>query len=147
MKVILYEDIPHLGKTGDIVNVTNGYARNYLVPKQLAVQANPKNVRQIEHQKKLIEQRQIKMKQDARTFASRLESISITIARKAGEQDKLYGSVGTKDVKDALKEEGIIVDRKNIILEEPIKSLGVYTVDIKFHTDVIGKLKVWVVAE
>jgi large subunit ribosomal protein L9 len=147
MKVILREDVPDLGSIGEVVKVKNGYARNYLIPKQLAVQANTKNLRQLEHQKKLIEAHKSRVRKDAHTLAEDIEKISCTIPMLVGEQDKLFGSVTAKDIEEALAQEGISLSRKRIILEEPIKSLGVYTVDVRLHTEVTAKLKVWVVAK
>jgi large subunit ribosomal protein L9 len=147
MKVILKEDVPDLGSTGEVVNVKAGYARNYLIPQSLAVQANTKNMRQLEHQKKLIDAHKSRVRKDANTMAEDIEKISCTIAMLVGEQDKLFGSVTSKDIEEALAQEGINISRKRIILEEPIKSLGVYTVDVRLHTEVTAKLKVWVVAK
>jgi large subunit ribosomal protein L9 len=147
MKVILREDVPDLGSIGDVVNVKNGYARNYLIPKQLAVQANTKNLHQLEHQRRLIEAHKSRVRKDAHTLAEDIEKISCTIPMLVGEQDKLFGSVTAKDIEEALAQEGIDISRKRIVLEEPIKSLGVYTVDVRLHTQVTAKLKVWVVAK
>lgn len=147
MKVILKEDVPDLGSVGEVVNVKNGYARNYLIPKQLAVQASTKNLSQLEHQKRLIESHKSRVKKDADTMAEDIEKISCTIPMLVGEQDKLFGSVTSKDIEEALIQEGISISRKRIILEEPIRSLGVYTVDVRLHTNVTAKLKVWVVAK
>ena len=147
MKVILKEDVADLGSVGDVVNVKNGYARNYLIPKHLAVQASTKNLSQLEHQKKLIESHKSRVKKDADTMAEDIEKISCTIPMLVGEQDKLFGSVTSKDIEEALVQEGINISRKRIILEEPIRSLGVYTVEVRLHTNVTAKLKVWVVAK
>ena len=147
MKVILKEDVPDLGSTGEVVAVKDGYARNYLIPQSLAVQASIKNIRQLEHQKKLIEAHKSRVRKDADIMAVDIEKISCTIPMLVGEQDKLFGSVTSKDIEEALSQEGISISRKRIILEEPIKSLGVYTVDVRLHTDVTAKLKVWVVAK
>lgn len=147
MKIILREDVPNLGVIGDIVTVKDGYARNYLIPNDMAVQANTKNLRQLEHQKKLIESHKSKIKQEAVQIAEDLEGVSCTIPMLVGEQDKLFGSVTAKDIEEALAQEGIKLSRKRIILDEPIKSLGVYTVGVRLHSEVTGKLKVWVVAK
>jgi large subunit ribosomal protein L9 len=147
MKVILREDVTNLGGIGEVVSVKEGYARNYLLPNKLAVVANEKNARQIDHQKKLIERHKIRMTADAKELAERIQSVSCTIPVLVGEQDKLFGSVTTKDIEEALAQEGLKISRKKIILEEPIKALGVYTVDVRLHPDVVGKLKVWVVAK
>ena len=147
MKVILREDVPNLGKTGDIVDIADGYGRNYLLPRKVAVQASTKNLKLLEHQKKMIQARQAKRKQESQDLATQLESASCTITRKAGEEDKLYGSVSTRDIAEALKDEGIELDRRKILLEEPIKQLGVFTVSVQLHPDVTGSIKVWVVKE
>jgi large subunit ribosomal protein L9 len=145
LKVILREDVSNVGKTGDTVVVADGYGRNFLLPRGLAVQASTKNVKMMEHQKKLIQARQAKLRQESQDLAKRLEGVSCTIARKAGEEDKLYGSVTARDIADAVKEEGVLLDRKKILLTEPIKKLGVFTVSVQLHPDVVGNVKVWVV--
>ena len=147
MKLILREDVENLGKVGDVVHVAGGYGRNYLLPRGLAVKASTKNLKEQEHQKKLIQARLERQKKDAQELAGSLDSVSCTIARKTGEEDKLYGSVTSRDIEEALKEEGVTIDRKRILLEEPIKKLGVYTVPVKLHTEVTGNIKVWVVKE
>jgi len=147
MKIILREDVPDLGAIGDIVTVKDGYARNYLIPNQMAVQASTKNLHQLEHQKRLIESHKTRIRQEASTLAEQLEGVSCTIPMLVGEQDKLFGSVTAKDIEEALAQEGIKLSRKRIILDEPIKSLGVYTIDVRLHQEVTGKLKVWVVAK
>jgi large subunit ribosomal protein L9 len=147
VKLILREDVENLGRVGDVVDVAGGYGRNYLLPRGLAVKASTKNLKEQEHQKKLIQARLERHKKDAQEMAGSLDSVSCTIARKTGEEEKLYGSVTSRDIEEALKEEGISIDRKRILLEEPIKQLGVYTVPVKLHTEVIGNIKVWVVKE
>ena len=145
MKLILREDVETLGKVGDVVDVAGGYGRNYLLPRGLAVKASTKNLKEQEHQKKLIQARLARQKKDAEEVAGSLDSVSCTISRKTGEDEKLYGSVTSRDIEEALKEEGVSIDRKRILLEEPIKKLGVYTVPVKLHTEVTGNIKVWVV--
>ena len=147
MKLILREDVENLGKIGEIVEVASGYGRNYLLPRGLAVNASSKNVKEQEHQKKLIQASMDRQKKDAQELAGSLDSVSCTITRKTGEDEKLYGSVTSRDIEEALREEGVSIDRKRILLEEPIKKLGVFTVPVKLHTDVTGKIKVWVVKE
>lgn len=147
MKLILREDVENLGKIGQIVEVAGGYGRNYLLPRGLAVKASTKNLKEQEHQKKLIQARMDRQKKDAQELAGSLDSVSCTIARKTGEDDKLYGSVTSRDIEEALREEGVSIDRKRILLEEPLKKLGVYTVPVKLHADVTGNIKVWVVKE
>jgi len=147
MQVILREEVPNLGKAGELVNIKDGYGRNYLIPRGLAVIATPRNVRRIEHDKRVIEQQAAKRRRDAQSFKEKLEALSLTIARNTGEEDKLFGSVTNRDIADALKQEGFDIDRKSILLEQPIKALGVYTVDVKLTAEVTANLKVWVVAK
>lgn len=145
MKVILVEDIPTVGKMGSLVQVKDGYARNFLIPKKLAVPANPQNIKNLEHQTTLLKQKQNRIKREAEKLANKIEKTSCTISRSAGEEDKLFGSVTSIDIEESLKEEGITVDRKKILLDEPIKTLGIYKVPIKIHPEVTAHLKVWVV--
>lgn len=145
MKVILTEDIPNLGKMGDLIQIKDGHARNYLIPKKLAVPANPQNLKAFEHQKTLLKQKQNRIKREAEKLAEKIENISCTISKPTGEEDKLFGSVTSLDIEESLKEEGVKIDRKKILLEEPIKTLGIYKVPIKVHPEIIAKLKVWVV--
>ncbi len=147
MKLILREDVENLGKIGEIVEVAGGYGRNYLLPRGLAVKASTKNLKEQEHQKKLIQARMDGQKKDAQEMAGSLDSVSCTISRKTGEDEKLYGSVTSRDIEEALREEGVSIDRKRILLEEPLKKLGVYTVPVKLHADVTGNIKVWVVKD
>jgi len=147
MKVILLEDIPSLGKAGDLVKVSDGYGRNYLIPQKKAVVATEKSVKVIEHQKRLVQQRMEKAKKDAEKLGRQIENLSCTFAKTVGESGKLFGSVTSMDVENYLKENGIEVDRKKIALEEPIKNLGMFTVLIKLHPEVTTHLKVWVVQE
>ncbi len=147
MQVILLENVPALGKTGDLVKVSDGYGRNYLIPKKKAVLATDKSLKVIEHQKRQIQQRVEKTKKDAEKMAQRIETLSCTFARTVGESGKLFGSVTSMDIENYLKENGIEADRKKISLEEPIKNLGMFTVPIKLHPEVTAHLKVWVVQE
>jgi large subunit ribosomal protein L9 len=147
MKLLLREDVPGVGAIGDLVTVSDGFARNYLLPKNIAVKANVDNQRQLEHQKRLTQKHKAKMKLGAGELAKRLEAVSCTIPVLVGEQDKLYGSVTSKDIEDALAQEGLRIPKRQILLEEPIKTLGVYTIDVRLHPEVTGKLKVWVVAK
>jgi len=147
MKVILTEDVAHLGSAGDMLKVKDGFARNYLIPKTMAVIATTENVKHLEHQKRQIQAKLSKLKKDSESLAQRIENISCTIARAAGEEDKLFGSVTSADIYAGLKNEGIEVDKKKILLDEPIKSLGIFSVPIKVHSEVTANLKVWVVKE
>jgi len=147
MKVILKEDIESLGKAGDAIKVADGYARNYLIPKSLAVEASSKNVKVIEQEKKLVLQKREKQKAVAEAMAAKAADIVCIIKRRVGEQDKLFGSVNPKDIEAALKDSGLDIDRKWVVLEEPIKALGDYPVKVKFPGGVTAEIKVSVVAE
>ncbi len=147
MKVVLLDNVPSLGKAGDLVKVSDGYGRNYLIPQKKAVPATEKSLKVIEHQKRLVQQRMDKAKKDAEKVGREIEKLSCTFAKTVGESGKLFGSVTSMDIESYLKENGIEVDRKKIALEEPIKNLGMFTVPIKLHPDVTAQLKVWVVQE
>jgi large subunit ribosomal protein L9 len=147
MKIILKEDIKKLGKIGQIVDVADGYARNYLVPKGLAVEASTKNIRSLEHEKKIIQEKARKHKDSAQDLASRITALTLTIKAKAGEEEKLFGSVTTMDIAEALLAQGVEIEKKKIVLEEPIKRLGSYSVQIKLHPDVSVPLTVQVIQE
>lgn len=147
LRLILNEDVEHLGNVGDIVDVAPGYGRNFLIPRSLAVPATTRNVKQLEHTKRLIAVKRAKAIKTATQLAKRLSEVSVTIAKPVGEEDKLFGSVTNRDIADALAKEGQTLDRRSIQLEKPIKNLGVYSVDVKLHSDVTAQVKVWVVAE
>ncbi len=147
MKLILREDVENLGKGGELVDVKPGYGRNYLLPRGLAVPANPKNVRELEHQKKIAEAKAAKLRASAEAVAKRLADTPVTLKRKVGEQDKLYGSVTALDIVEALAARGLQLDRRTIDLPEPIKTIGEFEVPVKLHREVIGKAKVKVEAE
>ncbi len=147
MQVILLEDIPSLGKVGDLVRVSDGYGRNFLIPKKKAVFATEKNLKALQHEKALVQQRLGKLKKDAAKMAQTIENLSCTFVKNVGESGKLFGSVTSMDIEAFLKQNGIEVDRKKIVLDEPIKNLGLHTVAIKLQPDVIAHLKVWVVQE
>jgi large subunit ribosomal protein L9 len=142
MKVILKENIETLGHIGDIVKVAPGYARNYLVPKGLVIEATTKNAKALEHAKRQMEYKKNKVLEQAKHFAARIEGLAFVISHQAGEEGKLFGSVTNMEIADRLKAEGIEVDRKKILLAEPIKHLGEFTVAIKVHPEVIANLKV-----
>jgi len=145
MQVILQVDVSSLGKAGEVVDVREGYGRNFLIPQKKAILADPKNLKMLEHQKRVVSAKQLKLKRLAQELLEKLSNTSITIARDAGEDDKLFGSVTTKDIADTLRREGFEIDRHSIHLDAPIKSLGVFDVPIKLHAEVSGALKVWVV--
>lgn len=145
MKVILREDIYNLGKSGELVTVKPGFGRNYLLPRKLAVLASAANVRQLEHERKVIEAKQAKLKGVAQEAAKKLSDVKVSIARKVGEQDKLFGSVTALDIAEALASQGQKIDRRHIHLPEPIKATGSYDVEIRIHRDVQATVKVEVV--
>jgi large subunit ribosomal protein L9 len=147
MKVVLTQDMESLGLGGEIVNVAKGYARNYLIPQGMALEATEQNIKLTEMQRKNIEIKRIKAKDDALKVKERLSGISVTIAQKVGEEDKLYGSVTTMDIADQLEKQGITVERRRMVLDKPIKSLGEFAVTVKLHPDVSASIKVVVVPE
>lgn len=147
MQIILREDVPHLGKSGELVSVKDGYGRNFLLPRKLAVLASEQNKRQLEHERAVIVARQAKLRAGAEASAKSLSGVAVKIARKVGEQDKLFGSVTVLDIAEALAAAKQNVDRRSIHLPEPIKALGSYEVEVRLHRDVIAKVKVNVVAE
>jgi large subunit ribosomal protein L9 len=147
MKIILRQDFEKLGKIGDIVEVKDGYARNYLLPRKIAFKANDGNLRALEEEKKQHMTQETRALQHAKKMVVELEKVSITLKVKVGEDEKLFGSVTSQMIADALVEKGITIDKRIIELEEPIKALGIYTIDVKLHPDVVGKVKVWVVRE
>lgn len=147
MQVILLEDVPSLGKAGEVVKVSDGYGRNYLIPQRKAIVSTEKNLKMLEHQKREVQKRIEKKRKDIQKIAETIENLSWTVARPAGESGKLFGSVTSMDIEGFLKERGIEVDRRKIHLEEPIKSIGMYTVPIKLDSQITAHLKVSVVQE
>lgn len=147
MQVILKEEFSALGKAGDIVKVADGYGRNYLIPQGIAAEVNSRNIRMIEQQKKQILLKTEREKKKAEGFASQLSAVVCTIARKVGEQDKLFGSVNAKDIEECISAQGVVIDRRNIVLDEPIKTLGEFPVKVKLNAGVSAEIKVVVVAE
>jgi large subunit ribosomal protein L9 len=147
MKVILRESYETLGAVGDVVEVKDGYARNYLIPRKIAYPATKGNIRALDEEKKQRVMREQKDLRQAQKLAEEVEKISITIPMQVGEDDKLFGAVTSQMVADALKEKGYEVDRRKIELDEPIKALGIYTVNVKLHQNVTGKVKVWVIRQ
>lgn len=147
MKIILSQDVEQVGKAGQVLEVADGFGRNFLIPRGLALPATARSINQVEHQKRVVADKIAKNRKDAEGLKGRLEDVACKIAREAGEEDKLFGSVTIRDIADALAEEGIEIDHKKIVLDQPIKHLGVYTVDVKLATEVVAKVKVWVVAK
>jgi large subunit ribosomal protein L9 len=147
MKVILREDLAGIGQAGETVEVKDGYGRNYLFPRKLAIPATKGNLRSIDEVKRQKELRDRKRRREAEKIKERIEKLSLNKEVKVGEEDKLYGSVTTGDIAELLATEGVTVDKRSIELESPIKALGVYTVPIKIEKDVTANLKLWVVKE
>lgn len=147
MEIILKESIEKLGEAGELVKVADGYARNFLLPKGLAMKATKSNVARLRHERSVLAQREQKEMQDAQKIANKIRSLSCVMKRQAGEQDKLFGSVTSHDIADFLMHSGIDIDRKKIHLEEPIKSLGVHRVPVKVHPEITAELKIKVQKE
>jgi large subunit ribosomal protein L9 len=147
VKVVLRQDVDNLGDRGQIVNVAPGFARNFLFPKRLALEATPGNLRSVELQKKVWAVREKREAEDARGVAAHMAGIKVVISKKAGENDTLYGSVTTQEIADLLKAQGVTVDRRKIHLAVPIKTLGTFEVPVKIHRQVVAPIVVQVVAE
>ena len=147
VEVILREDVPTLGGIGDIVRVRPGYARNYLYPRGLAVEANRKNVAELEHQKRVIGAKAERDRKAAQGAAAKLEGLSVTVRARAGEEGRLFGSVTNLDVERLLAAKGFAVERRRILLEEPIKQLGTFPVVIQMSRDVRATIQLVVEAE
>ena len=147
MEVILREHVDNLGRRGDVVKVAAGYARNFLLPRKLALAVNDNNRRQIDRERKLAEVRELEERSQAEAFAARLAQIDISIARRVGENNTLYGSVTSGDVAQALHAKGFDIDKRKITLVDPLKAIGEYTLPVRIHRDVTADIKVRVVAE
>ena|SRR5437867_8401090 len=147
MQIVLKEDIEKLGRRGEVVKVADGYARNYLLPLGKALLATPGNMKVIEREKRRYVARLTKDREDNEALASRIRALSLTLVRKVGESDMLYGSVTSSDIAEGLEKEGIVVDKRRVQLVDPIKSLGIYQVPIRLHPEVTAEVKVWVVKE
>jgi large subunit ribosomal protein L9 len=141
MKVILREDVDTLGRMGDLVNVSDGYARNFLIPTRKAVEATTKSVKVVEHEKRLIADKARKIKKEFETLAEKINGMPITISVQVGEEGKLFGSVTNKDIAEALSKEGIEIDKRKIQLESPLKEVGSFSVPIQVYHDVKAHLK------
>ncbi len=147
MKIILRKNYDQLGKIGDLVEVKDGFARNFLLPRQIAYIATKGNIRALEEEKLQLVKKEVKELDLAKLLAAELENVSITIPVKVGEEDKIFGSVTSQMIADALKEKKYDIDKRKIDLEEPIKALGIYSVNIKLHSEVNAVVKTWVVRE
>ena len=147
MDVVLKEDIENLGHMGEVVKVKDGYARNYLLPRGLVVLANKKNLKGLEHEQRMIAQRREHLTKEAQGISERLSQVSLEFAVKVGEEGRLFGSVTNMDIEKALKEQGVEVERRRIVLEDPIKQVGDYEVPIRLRPEVMPTIKVRVVSE
>ena len=147
MKVILNHDVNALGAIGEVVNVRDGFARNFLLPRGLAIPANEENAAQLAHQKRVLDKKRAKLLAEAKGVATMIEKTSVTVAKQVGEDERIFGSVTTGELEELLSQEGIKVSKKDISLSEEIKKVGVYTAQVKLHSEVVAKFKVWVVAQ
>ena len=147
MKVILCTDITNVGKQGDIKDIASGYARNFLIPKKLVMEATASNLNTWERRKEKLAKEREKIIEAARELAQKMEKVSLTISVKVGENGKLFGSVTNTNIAKALEDNGFSVEKHDILLPEPLKEAGVFTVEIRLHPEVIAKAKVWVVEE
>jgi large subunit ribosomal protein L9 len=147
MKVILNQDVDNLGKIGQIVNVKDGYARNFLIPREMALPADEKNKASLAHQLKTIEKRKATLLVSAKELAAKIEKVSVTVSKQVGEDEKIFGSVTTGELEGLLAQEGLRISKKDIVLSEEIKKVGVYSAKVKLHSDVQAQFKVWVVAQ
>lgn len=147
MEIILQEDVANLGTIGEVVKVRDGYGRNYLIPRGFAIEANRRNLHVLEHQKRLTAAKKEKDRQKAQGMSDQIAALSLTIQARAGEEDRLFGSVTNLDIEKALTAQGVTIDRRKIILAEPIKQLGTYTVPVHLSSEVRGNITVHVVRE
>jgi large subunit ribosomal protein L9 len=148
MKVIFIQDLPGKGKRKDIKEVRTGYARNYLIPKEIVKEATPQNIKILQEQEKKIEKKKTKIVEEAKRVKNSLRDKSITINSKAGQDDKLFGSVTTEDIASAIQQQlSIAIDKHQIMLEQPIKKLGIYKIPVRLCEEVIGEVKIWIVSE
>jgi len=147
MQVILTQDVDHLGKAGELVSVKSGYGRNYLLPRGLAVTATVKNKNQLEHDRAVIERRIAKERESAQGMADRLNGMTLQFERLIGEDEKMFGSVTSRDIAEQLKRAGVDLDHRRIELDQPVKALGKYEVPVRLQASVTAALKFWVVGK
>lgn len=147
MKVILNQDVSTLGHIGEIVNVRNGYARNYLLPRGIAAVANEANEAALKHHRRILDKKKAQLLAEAKTLAAQIEKTAVTVYKQTGEDERIFGSVTTAELEELLTQEGYKVSRRDISLVEDIKKVGVYHGQVKLHTEVTAKFKVWVVAK
>lgn len=147
MQLILTQDVQHLGKAGEVVTVRPGYGRNYLLPKGMAVSATTRNMRRLEHDKKVIATRVAKERADAEGMAGRLNGMTLQFERLVGDDGRMFGSVTARNITEQLAVAGIELDHRRVMLDEPVKALGKYEADVRLQANVIAKLKFWVVGK
>jgi large subunit ribosomal protein L9 len=147
VKVILQEDVDNLGQVGEIVSVRPGYARNFLLPRKKALVASMASIRHLEHQKRLTEKRKTQLQAESMELAKKMADIQVTISAKVGEQDKLFGSITSRDVALELSKLGYAVTHRNVKMGDPIKTVGTHKVDVRLQAGVMAQVKVWVIAE
>ncbi len=147
MKVLLRQDFDKLGDAGKVVNVKDGYARNFLIPRGIVFEASERNLHVLEQEKKRYAVMKLKEKKAAEAFSAKLDGVSITAAMPVGEDDRIFGSVTNQDIADLLAAKGFEIDKRKIILEEPVKALGIYEIPIKLHSEIESKVKLWVVKQ
>ena len=146
MEVILLEDVSKLGEMGEIVEVAPGYGRNYLIPEGLAEQATASNKAEIKHQLGMIEARKEREREEAQEVLDDIDGISISVPARVADEDKLYGSVGQRDVAETLQQQGHEIDRKQVVMEQPVSELGIYEIPIKLASGIYANIRLWVVA-
>lgn len=147
MEIILRQTVENLGKPGDVVKVKNGYARNYLLPHNLAYEATPGNLKRIQQERDRLESAENQRRGTAQELATKLEQVSLTFSARVGEEGKLFGSVTASDIAQQLEQQGYHIEKRQIDLHEPIKSLGVYRVPVRLHADVKPEIRVWVIKQ
>jgi len=147
MKIVLRQDVEHLGDRGEVVTVADGYARNYLLPKKLALKATPGNMKNIDSQKRVWAAREARDVDAAQAVANRIAALDLSITKKAGESETLYGSVTATEIAELMASKGVEIDRRKIVMNEPIKSLGEFTIAVRLHKSVTGEVKLRVAAE
>ena len=147
MKVILSQEVSNLGSIGDIVKVKDGYARNYLLPRGIATVANESNKKALDHHLRVLERKRAKVLSEAKTLANTIEKTSVTVTKQVGEDEKIFGTVTAAELEELLQAEGLKVSKKDITIVDEIKKVGVYQAQVKLHSDVVAKFKVWVVAQ
>lgn len=144
MKIILSQDVPQIGKIGDVVNVKDGFARNCLLPQKKAYAATPENLKRIDQLKAKQKAEAEKLKKEAEAYAKKLSAVSCTVSVEVNDLDKLYGAVSETEIIEALKEEGFEIDKKTLVIDKPLEELGIFEVGIKVHPEVIARIKLWV---